>query len=92
MDLDAEMISLAYRYRWQIELAFKRLVQLLPGVGGKGAEKLFQSFSRQIGDGRLEMGGSLFVEGNVMGRTIMDKHGGTYYGYISRDEKAFDIR
>ena len=38
------------------ELAFKRLVQLLPGVGGKGAEKLFQSFSRQIGDGRLEMG------------------------------------
>ena len=38
------------------ELAFKRLVMLLPGVGGKGAEKLFQSFSKQIGDGRLEMG------------------------------------
>src|SRR5882672_2034325 len=37
------------------ELAFKRLVLLLPGVGGKGAEKLFQSFSEQIGDGRLEM-------------------------------------
>ncbi|MCU0784482.1 MAG: UvrD-helicase domain-containing protein [Verrucomicrobia bacterium] len=26
------------------ELAFKRLVQLLPGVGGKGAEKLWKSF------------------------------------------------
>lgn len=38
------------------ELAFKRLVQLLPGVGGKGAGKLWQSFSRQIGDGRLETG------------------------------------
>ncbi|KAB2647757.1 MAG: AAA family ATPase [Verrucomicrobia bacterium] len=37
------------------ELAFKRLVMLMPGVGGKGAEKLFQSFSRQIIDGRLEM-------------------------------------
>jgi DNA helicase-2/ATP-dependent DNA helicase PcrA len=27
------------------ELAFKRLVQMLPGVGGKGAEKLWQRFS-----------------------------------------------
>ena len=33
------------------ELAFKRLVQLLPGVGGKGAEKLWQSFqSRSRGN------------------------------------------
>ena len=37
------------------ELAFKRLVMLLPGVGGKGAEKLFQSFSKKIVDGRVEM-------------------------------------
>jgi DNA helicase-2/ATP-dependent DNA helicase PcrA len=29
------------------ELAFKRLVQMLPGVGGKGAEKLWQCFSHQ---------------------------------------------
>lgn len=27
------------------ELAFKRMVQLLPGIGGKGADKLWQSFS-----------------------------------------------
>jgi DNA helicase-2/ATP-dependent DNA helicase PcrA len=29
------------------ELAFKRLAQMLPGVGGKGAEKLWQCFSNQ---------------------------------------------
>ncbi len=27
------------------ELAFKRIVQLLPGIGGKGAEKLWQKFA-----------------------------------------------
>ncbi len=33
------------------EVSFKRLVQLIPGIGGKGAEKLFQSFqSRSRGD------------------------------------------
>jgi DNA helicase-2/ATP-dependent DNA helicase PcrA len=31
------------------ELAFKRLVQMLPGVGGKGAEKLWQKFSSEFG-------------------------------------------
>lgn len=30
------------------ELSFKRLVQLLPGVGGKGAEKLWSSFSDKL--------------------------------------------
>jgi DNA helicase-2/ATP-dependent DNA helicase PcrA len=30
------------------ELAFKRLVQMLPGVGGKGAEKLWQRFSSEF--------------------------------------------
>ncbi len=31
------------------ELSFKRLVQLLPGIGGKGAEKLWQAFSAEPG-------------------------------------------
>jgi DNA helicase-2/ATP-dependent DNA helicase PcrA len=30
------------------ELAFKRLVQMLPGVGGKGAEKLWQKFGSEF--------------------------------------------
>ena len=29
------------------ELAFKRLVQMLPGIGGKGAEKLWKQFSAE---------------------------------------------
>ncbi|HEV2211257.1 MAG TPA: UvrD-helicase domain-containing protein [Verrucomicrobiae bacterium] len=29
------------------ELAFKRLVQLLPGIGGKGADKLWKAFSAE---------------------------------------------
>lgn len=29
------------------ELSFKRLVQLLPGIGGKGADKLWQKFSEE---------------------------------------------
>ena len=33
----------------QDELAFKRLAQLLPGIGGKGADKLWQEFSKQLG-------------------------------------------
>jgi DNA helicase-2/ATP-dependent DNA helicase PcrA len=38
------------------EVSFKRLVQLIPGIGGKGAEKLFQSFSGQMADGRWQLG------------------------------------
>src|SRR4030095_11449928 len=30
------------------ELSFKRLVQLLPGVGGKGAAKLWETFSSEL--------------------------------------------
>ena len=30
------------------ELAFKRLVQLLPGVGGKGADKLWRGFAEEL--------------------------------------------
>jgi DNA helicase-2/ATP-dependent DNA helicase PcrA len=32
------------------ELAFKRLVQMLPGIGGKGAEKLWKQFSAEYRD------------------------------------------
>lgn len=38
------------------ELSFKRLVLLLPGIGGKGAEKLWASFSAGIGSGVLGLG------------------------------------
>ncbi len=38
------------------EISFKRLVQLLPGVAAKGADKLFHYFSKQMADGRSEMG------------------------------------
>src|SRR5262249_43197223 len=31
------------------ELSFKRVVQLLPGIGGKGAEKLWQVYIRNVG-------------------------------------------
>jgi DNA helicase II / ATP-dependent DNA helicase PcrA len=34
------------------ELSFKRLVQLLPGIGGKGAEKLWREFTRAECGGR----------------------------------------
>jgi len=37
------------------EVSFKRLVQLIPGVGGKGAEKLFQSFTAKMADGGLKV-------------------------------------
>ncbi len=33
------------------ELAFKRIVQMLPGIGGKGAEKLWQCFGNQYSAG-----------------------------------------
>ena len=37
------------------EVSFKRLVQLIPGIGGKGAEKLFQSFTARMAGGGLKM-------------------------------------
>ena len=37
------------------EVSFKRLVQLIPGIGGKGAEKLFHSFTTKMGEGGLKM-------------------------------------
>ncbi len=36
------------------ELAFKRIAQLLPGVGGKGADKLWKHFSAECGVGSAE--------------------------------------
>src|SRR5262249_29631982 len=38
------------------ELAFKRIVQLLPGVGGKGAEKLWQKFNSALKPAGAEAG------------------------------------
>jgi DNA helicase-2/ATP-dependent DNA helicase PcrA len=38
------------------ELAFKRLVKLLPGIGGKGAEKLWRKFLEERGVGSGEQG------------------------------------
>jgi DNA helicase-2/ATP-dependent DNA helicase PcrA len=32
----------------QDELSFKRVVRLLPGIGGKGADKLWQTFQKQL--------------------------------------------
>jgi DNA helicase-2/ATP-dependent DNA helicase PcrA len=48
------------------EVSFKRLVQLIPGIGGRGAEKLFQSFqSRRRGDeAQLESGKRKAESGN----------------------------
>ncbi len=37
------------------ELSFKRLVQLLPGVGGKGADKLWKTFEPQIRNPKSEI-------------------------------------
>jgi DNA helicase-2/ATP-dependent DNA helicase PcrA len=40
------------------ELSFKRLVQLLPGVGGKGADKLWQTFSAGSQKSEIKIEGS----------------------------------
>ena len=37
------------------EISFKRLAQLLPGIGAKGAEKLFHNFTARMEDGGLKM-------------------------------------
>ena len=43
----------------QDELAFKRIVQLLPGIGAKGAGIIWKIFSAKMDDGRLKMGKKL---------------------------------
>ena len=40
----------------QDELAFKRLVRMLPGIGGKGADKLFAAFAARLGSGVWGLG------------------------------------
>jgi DNA helicase-2/ATP-dependent DNA helicase PcrA len=50
------------------EISFKRLVLLLPGIGAKGAEKLFQSFTARMADGGLKM------EGNIQHSTSNIQH------------------
>ena len=47
------------------ELAFKRVAQLLPGIGAKGAEKIWKIFSAKMEDGRLKMAGQPLVEGKL---------------------------
>jgi len=39
----------------QDELAFKRIALLLPGIGAKGAGKIWKIFSAKMDDGRLKM-------------------------------------
>ncbi len=50
------------------EISFKRLVQLIPGIGGKGAEKLFHRFAASMADGGLKM------EGNIQLSTSNIRH------------------
>jgi DNA helicase-2/ATP-dependent DNA helicase PcrA len=50
------------------EISFKRLVQLLPGVAAKGAEKLFHSFTAKMADGGSKM------EGNIQHSTSNIQH------------------
>jgi DNA helicase-2/ATP-dependent DNA helicase PcrA len=40
------------------EVSFKRLVQLIPGIGGKGAEKLLQSFTAKMAEAGLKTQGN----------------------------------
>src|SRR5208282_1027589 len=42
----------------QDELAFKRLVQLLPGIAARGAEKIWKIFSAKMEDGTSRMAGA----------------------------------
>lgn len=41
------------------ELAFKRLVQLLPGIGGKGADKIWKEYSSKVEDRRQKEEGGM---------------------------------
>jgi DNA helicase-2/ATP-dependent DNA helicase PcrA len=41
------------------EVSFKRLVQLLPGVAAKGADKLFRNFSAKMAEGGLKPAGDV---------------------------------
>ena len=50
------------------EVSFKRLVLLQPGIGAKGAEKLFQSFTARMAEGGLKM------EGNIQHPTSNIQH------------------
>jgi DNA helicase-2/ATP-dependent DNA helicase PcrA len=54
----------------QDELAFKRIVLLLPGIGAKGAEKIWKIFSAKMEDGRWKGG----VEKNIQHSTFNIQH------------------
>ncbi|MDD5141760.1 MAG: ATP-dependent helicase [Verrucomicrobiales bacterium] len=50
------------------EISFKRLVMLLPGIGAKGGDKLFQSFTAKMADGGWR------IEGNIQHPTSNTQH------------------
>ncbi|MEJ0089131.1 MAG: UvrD-helicase domain-containing protein [Limisphaerales bacterium] len=50
------------------EISFKRLVLLLPGIGAKGGDKLFQSFTAKMTEGGLK------IEGNIQHPTFNIQH------------------
>jgi DNA helicase-2/ATP-dependent DNA helicase PcrA len=59
----------------QDELAFKRLVRMLPGIGGKGADKLYGAFSARLGSGVSGLG-SLTQVAPVAVVEVSDNDGG----------------
>jgi DNA helicase-2/ATP-dependent DNA helicase PcrA len=66
------------------EVSFKRLVQLIPGIGGKGAEKLFHSFTAKMVEGGLKMEGGIPL--NRPPTTFSPTEG------EGRDEGASDVK
>jgi DNA helicase II / ATP-dependent DNA helicase PcrA len=58
----------------QDEIAFKRIVQLLPGIAARGAEKIWKIFWAKMEDGRLKMASQPQVESRepkVEGNSIL---------------------
>ena len=47
------------------EISFKRLVQLLPGIAAKGADKLFHSFTAKMTDGGLKVKNRVLIAGGL---------------------------
>jgi DNA helicase-2/ATP-dependent DNA helicase PcrA len=56
------------------ELAFKRLVQLLPGIGGKGADKIWKEYSQKAEVRGQRSETSEMEAGNIEHRTSNTEH------------------
>ena len=67
------------------ELSFKRLVQLLPGIGAKGADKLWQSFQIEFQKPEIQHAGCRRLAGFHRARS---EKGGAELGAIHRDDCA----